>query len=231
MNEQKNNQNNFGTEIPNYDSTNQFNMQVGPNNLNNQPINNNGSIVGEINNNQQSQTNFNQQIPNYNTNNYQNGQPTNPIAQSNDNNNNKQTKNKIPVIIGIVAVVAIVILLVVFGGNKTLVCTTSETSMGIEMNTKATMKFSRNKAKSLDAVITVNLGRYADQKHLFIEQFERTYASYDNETMDINITSDDENVYINMNAKKGNFSGIGITNTVTYEEAKKELEDEGFICE
>lgn len=202
---------------------------VGNNNFQNQqPIQNGG-----FQNPQMNQMNMNPQMQNFNSQPSQNIGATYQAGQSLNNmpsqTNSKLPKNIVPIVIGVAAVI-VVVLLFFTGGTKTLVCTNSESSYGMKMDMKATMKFKKDNINSVEAVITVDLGSYASQKDYLIELLEEEYSSYEDDGIDVSVTSDSNKVYVKMKANKDNFDEMGLATATTFKEAKKEMEEEGFTC-
>ena len=156
-----------------------------------------------------------------------NQQPINNLTQPLP----KQKTNKNVIIIASILIVVAVIATVFFlNRTTTLVCTDSETSVGMDMTMEATMKFRKNEILSITAVMTVDLGKYANQKELFIETLEDSYSSSEYDDIDVKITSDDNKVYVTMKADKNNFKHTGLITSKTLDEARKELEEDGFVC-
>ena len=203
MNEQNNNLNNGINNIPNQQPMSNQQPVMSQQNL--QPTVN--PVVNEFSSNMQYQ------------------QPV---------NNEPKRKNKflLPLIIGIsVFVVALVVVLIVLlGGNKTLNCTRTETNSGMEMKMDATISFKRKKASSAKVSVVVDLGNYASYKDVFINSFEEEYEKQAKDGIKVNITSDDSHVYINMEASSDNYDVLGFVTAKDYNEAKKELEADGFTC-
>ena len=156
-----------------------------------------------------------------------NQQPINNLTQPLP----KQKTNKNVIIIASILIVVAVIATVFFlNRTTTLVCTDSETSVGMDMTMEATMKFRKNELLSIKAVMTVDLGKYANRKEMFIETLEDSYSSSEYDDIDVKITSEDNKVYVTMKADKNNFKHTGLITSKTLDEARKELEEDGFVC-
>lgn len=250
MNEQNNNLNN---QVNN-------NLTSGIPNIPQQPVNNTNQVNQQPNQIMgQQNVNFEQSNPitNQFTANTVNQQPVNPVtSQFTANNINPQPsmqtagtvpptvnsngtapkKNKflVPLIIGIsILVVGLIVVLLVFvlgGKEKTMICTNTQSSYGMVMEMEAKMNFKKDKIQSVDALITVDLGSYSSYKDTFIESFEEEYSDYENDGVDVNITSDDSKIYINMKASQSNYDAVGLATSESYNEVKEELEEQGFTC-
>ena len=161
------------------------------------------------------------------TNTYSNQPTMNNLAQPHD----KQKSTKKIVIIASVLILAVVITVIFFLNRPTtLICTETDTSVGMDMATAVTMKFKKDELTGVKVVVTIDLGEYADQKEFFIEKLEESYSSSEYEGIDLKITSDKNKVYVTMKADKNNFEHMGLVTSKTLDEAKKELEEDGYIC-
>lgn len=226
MNEQNNNLNNGINNIPNQQPMN--NQQPVMSQQNVQP--NANPVVNEFNSNVQyqqpvmPQQNVNPVVNEFNS----NTQYQQPV------NNQPKKKNKflLPLIIGIsvFVVTLVVVLIVLLGGNKTLNCTRTETNSGMEMKMDATISFKSKKVSSAKVSVVVDLGNYASYKDVFINSFKEEYEKQAKDGIKVNITSDDSHVYINMEASRDNYDVLGFVTAKDYNEAKKELEADGFTC-
>ena len=226
MNEQNNNLNNGINNIPNQQPMN--NQQPVMSQQNVQP--NSNPVVNEFNSNVQyqqpvmPQQNVNPVVNEFNS----NTQYQQPV------NNQPKKKNKflLPLIIGIsvFVVTLVVVLIVLLGGNKTLNCTRTETNSGMEMKMDATISFKNKKVSRAKVLVVVDLGNYASYKDVFINSFKEEYEKQAKDGIKVNITSDDSHVYINMEASRDNYDVLGFVTAKDYNEAKKELEADGFKC-
>jgi len=144
----------------------------------------------------------------------------------------KSNKNIIFIIIGVVAALIIGLLLyfLVFSGNKTLVCTNSQNAEGIMVSTNYDFKFKHNKVDTATVKMTFDLAEYASYKDEFLKEIEQEFLSDDYEGVNVEITSDDSKIYVNMNASKDSFAEAGLTEGSTYNEIKADLESEGAVC-
>ena len=239
MNEQNNNFNGMPSPEP---QVNNFNNTPSPepqvNNFNNTPspepqvnnFNNTPSPEPQVNN-------FNSApSPEPQVNNFggiNNTPPQNQWTPTNNNPmhpevnlmGNQPHKNKI-VLPLILVVVGIAIFAITLGGNKTLVCTDSESMSGLDMELEITMNFKANKFSNAKGLITVDIGEYSDYKDVFIKGFEEELDDYKEKGIDVAITSDNQKIYVEFSADKENF----ITNSETYDLTKSELEKMGYTC-
>lgn len=153
------------------------------------------------------------------------------------NNNEKKNNNLVKVILIVVAVivgfcVGYFIVDALLNGNeeRTLVCTQNTTESGMDMEMVATVNFVGNDAKEISAVMTVDLGEYIDYKDMFIDTFKSEYKEYTDKGVEVEITSKDTNVIIDIHATKDKIAETSLVSKEKYEDVKKELEEEGFIC-
>lgn len=224
------NNSNFNATPPSLEINNTPEMpQVNSINENNNFIN---SQQMPNNNNDQNNSNF-IQSPQFNNNintnnmNQQSYQINNNIQPNTPNKN----KTKTPLIIGVIGlvIVAIVIISSVVG-NKTLTCTREENVYGIKMSGETKINFKLNRAQSADMKITFDLGKHADLKDELITPLVSEYKKLEQKGVKVNITSDASKIYIEASIKKNNIIESGIGSSDTYDDAKKELEADGYKC-
>lgn len=138
--------------------------------------------------------------------------------------------NNILIIVSVVAIVAIlaIVYATLIKGGKTLNCTMTDSSMGMDMKTNLTIKFKGNQANELNATITVDLGKYGDYKETFIDSFKDEFEQ--KEGIETNIKSDNDQVIIEMKATRAGMEVSGYVQDDTYDEVVKDLKAEGFTC-
>lgn len=138
--------------------------------------------------------------------------------------------NNILIIVSVVAIIAIlaIVYATLIKGGKTLNCTMTDSSMGMDMKTNLTIKFKGNQANELNATITVDLGKYGDYKETFIDSFKDEFEQ--KEGIETNIKSDNDQVIIEMKATRAGMEVSGYVQDDTYDEVVKDLKAEGFTC-
>lgn len=153
------------------------------------------------------------------------------------NNNGKKNNNLLKVIIIVVASIVgfcigwfAVDTLLSGDEERTLVCTQKTTESGMDMEMVATVNFVGNDAKEISAVMTVDLGEYIDYKDMFIDTFKEEYKEYTDKGVEVEITSKDTNVIIDIYATKDKIAETSLVSKERYDDVKEELESEGFIC-
>lgn len=153
-------------------------------------------------------------------------QPANDTTQIQKHKKN----NNILIIVSVVAIIAIlaIVYATLIKGGKTLNCTMTDSSMGMDMKTNLTIKFKGNQANELNATITVDLGKYGDYKETFIDSFKDEFEQ--KEGIETNIKSDNDQVIIEMKATRAGMEASGYVQDDTYDEVVKDLKAEGFTC-
>lgn len=153
-------------------------------------------------------------------------QPANDTTQIQKHKKN----NNILIIVSVVAIIAIlaIVYATLIKGGKTLNCTMTDSSMGMDMKTNLTIKFKGNQANELNATITVDLGKYGDYKETFIDSFKDEFEQ--KEGIETNIKSDNDQVIIEMKATRAGMEVSGYVQDDTYDEVVKDLKAEGFTC-
>ena len=158
----------------------------------------------------------------------------NSISQQSANDTTQIQKHKknnnILIIVSVVAIIAIlaIVYATLIKGGKTLNCTMTDSSMGMDMKTNLTIKFKGNQANELNATITVDLGKYGDYKETFIDSFKDEFEQ--KEGIETNIKSDNDQVIIEMKATRAGMEVSGYVQDDTYDEVVKDLKAEGFTC-
>lgn len=153
-------------------------------------------------------------------------------AQSIDNQvkKEKHKNNNILIIISIVAIIAVLAILYItfIYGTKTLNCTMTDNTNGMNMKTDLTVNFKRNQANSLKATITVDLGEYIDYKDTLIDAYKDEFEQQDG--IKTNIKSDGDKVILEMTATRAGMEVSGYVKSDTYDEVIDSLKDEGYTC-
>ena len=159
-------------------------------------------------------------------------QPQTPVFGNTGIHTKKNNKKVIFIIIGVISVllVAVFLYLFVFNGKK-LTCTMTENQMGMTLSAKLIAKFRGNEVSNANISLKFDLGDYSSYKDQMLESIEAQYSGDEYEGMDVKVTSDDKNIYVNMNATKDNFKDAGFSTKGTYSEVKNDLEEQGFVCQ
>lgn len=109
--------------------------------------------------------------------------------------------------------------------SKTLTCTNTEKTDGIETKAEVAIKFKKDTVESMNLTIDLKLpDEYKDQKKELMDTYKSMMSGVDvKETKDgIKITADSDSEYFDsFNIEKG---------TAKYEDAKKAFEGQGFKC-
>lgn len=142
----------------------------------------------------------------------------------------KNNKSIITIVCIVLVIVVMIVGYLLFSGSKTLTCTRVDNMYDMAMTGVVKIYFKGNRVKLMNMKINVNLGEYLEYKDAFIESFEEEYQSYKEKGIEVNITSDDSNVYAELIANKENFKATGISSSENYTEVKLDLEKQGFIC-
>lgn len=142
----------------------------------------------------------------------------------------KHKNNNILIIISIVAIIAVLAILYVtfIYGAKTLNCTMTDNTDGMNMKTNLIINFKRNQANDLKATITVDLGEYVDYKDNLIEAYKDEFEQRDG--IETNIKSDGDKVILEMTATRAGMEVSGYVENDTYDEVIKSLKEEGYTC-
>ena len=171
-----------------------------------------------------------------NPNNGMMGQPNMGANPNNGMMGQPKGKNKKGLIIGLsvgaVLLVAVIIAVVLlFSGKSKLVCTQTESAAnGITMKNVVEFTFKGKSANSAKAVMEVDLGNHAALKDTFIETLEGEYQTFEEQGIDMEITSDDTKVYVTLNVSKDKMKNADLTSFETYEDIKNDMEQQGFTC-
>lgn len=111
------------------------------------------------------------------------------------------------------------------GSSKTLTCTKTETSEGMETKAAVEIKFKKDTVEAMNLTIDLKLPEeYKDQKKELMDTYKNMMSGVDvKETKDgIQITADSDSEYFDsFDIDKGK---------AKYEDAKKAFEDQGFKC-
>ena len=146
----------------------------------------------------------------------------------------KKSNNKLFIIGGIclaiVAVIVVIIALTGGAGGKKLVCTMEEELSGLDFKATITASFKGNNVSKMNIDMSYDLGDLSSYKDMLMESLESEFEEYKENGIKINISDKGDSVNINMEATEKNFKELGYATSESYEDAKKELEDSGFVC-
>ena len=146
-----------------------------------------------------------------------------------------KSNNKLFIIGGIcLAIVAVIVLLIALtggAGGKKLVCTMEEDISGMNLKATITANYSGNNITKMNIDMAYDLGEFSSYKDMVKESLETEFEEYKEKGVKVNISDKGDIVNINLEANKENFKELGYATSSDYEEAKKELEDSGFVCE
>ena len=146
-------------------------------------------------------------------------------------NEQKYIKKNIFIVMGIILVILFIVVLYIFLFNfKTLTCSISEDTMGIDLSTELKMKFKGKDVSNADISMVFDLGTFSNYKEQMLKTIENQYSSEEFKKMNLKITSDDTKIYVNMQSTKENFKEAGFSTEGTYKEVKADLEQQGFTC-
>ena len=90
------------------------------------------------------------------------------------------------------------------------------------------VKFKGNKVSRANIDMTFDLGSFVSYKDIMLESLEEKYSSDEYKEMNVKITSDDNMIYIKMQATKDNLKKAGFSTAGNYKEVKVDLEEQGF---
>lgn len=146
----------------------------------------------------------------------------------------KKSNNKLFIIGGIclaiVAVIVVIIALTGGAGGKKLVCTMEEELSGLDFKATITASFKGNNVSKMNIDMSYDLGDLSSYKDMLMESLEAEFEEYKENGIKVNISDKGDIVNINMEATEKNFKELGYATSESYEDAKKELEDSGFVC-
>ena len=149
---------------------------------------------------------------------------------------NGSSGNKTGLIIGIVVgliVIGVVVYLLLSGGigGKTLTCTQSGTTSGVNIAQKMDVKFKGNKASSAKVVMTIKLldKTYASQWDTLITSLKSQVSSADGVKVTTKDNSANYEYIMNIETDYSKNKAATISGA-DYESAKALLESEGYTC-
>ena len=129
----------------------------------------------------------------------------------------KKTKLVVPALITLVTLTGC--------GGKKLTCTMSEKTLGIQNNMSVVVTFKNNKVDKMKATVDMILpDEYKDQKQTLIDTLKDS-----NKNIEVIETKDGIRTTISGNSDMAGELDLG-DEIVTYDDVKKEFEEQGYNC-
>ena len=180
------------------------------------------------------------------------GQAAQPATGTASNPANQGTKKKTGLIIGcVIGVIAIVVAVVVVlllvlpgqGGERTVSCTTSATTMGIDVNSEANVKIKDGKLSDGNMTINVDLANmpssYKNYEENLVDSLTSQYEKYcddDHCVFDYNYTEGDSVKYVLQYDNEGVkeivwvYGGDNMSTQAVADKVQEALESQNYTC-